>query len=313
MNVVFLGTPRAAVPFLEALHDAGHRVLRVITQPDRPVGRSRTPVASPAKTRALELGLEVVQPARIRRAAFAEDLASLQADALVVVAYGRILPGAVLTAARLGAINVHFSLLPAYRGAAPVQWALANNEAVTGVSTMQLDEGMDTGDVLLQRRISIRDDEHAPALFERLADTGRELMLATLDGLDRGAVRAVPQDHAAATYAPLLSRSDGHVDPETAADAIAGRIRGFDPWPGVWLALGSRRVRLVRARRIGDGDRSVAPGTVGTPEGERLPVTCGEGTRLGIESVQFEGKRVMDVRDAINGRQLGPGDVLARL
>lgn len=268
---------------------------------------------TPVKRRALEFGFDVTQPRRVRGARFAEDLASLRADVLVVVAYGRILPPAVLAAARLGAINVHFSLLPAYRGAAPVQWALANNEPTTGVSTMQLDEGMDTGDVLMQRRIEIRDGEHAPGLFERLADAGRGLLVETLDGLGRGTLRAVPQDHAAATRAPLLTREDGHVDPARPAEELAGRIRGFDPWPGVWLALGSRRVRLIRARVLAAVDPADAPGTVGTPEGDILPLACGNGTRLGIESLQFDGKRVMAARDAINGRQIAPGDVVARL
>lgn len=310
MRLVFLGTPRAAVPPLHALIEAGHDVALVVTQPDRPVGRSRVPRPPAVKQFALERGLPLFQPRKVRNRAFREKLASAAPDLLAVVAYGRILPGAVLRVGPFGAVNVHFSLLPAYRGAAPVQWALAHGESVTGVTTMQMNERMDEGDLLLQREVLVGPGEHAPSLEERLAGVGAELIVDTLRGLERGTLAPRPQDHDRATLAPPLTRGDGEVSPAMLAGEIEGRIRGFDPWPGVWMFRGGRRIRLIDGRAVEGRDHDAPPGTLTelTPEG--LILVCGAGTALLLERVQPEGRRVITARDAVNGRQLGVGDRL---
>lgn len=312
MRTVFLGTPAVAVPSLDALVDGGHQVGLVVTQPDRPVGRSRRPSAPPVKERALALGLEVAQPARVRDGALLEAIASCDPDILVVVAYGRLLPLDVLKAAPHGALNVHFSLLPAYRGAAPVQWALARGESVTGVTTMRLVERLDEGDVYLRREVPIEAGEHAPALARRLADVGAALLLETLAGLAGGALRAIPQDHARATFAPPLSREDGEYDPAWEAPALEGRVRGFDPWPGVWARCRGRRIRLAEAVALPGRRAAAPPGEVIGLEGGGLVVACGGGTTASIASLQPEGSKTISARDAVNGRRIGPGDRLER-
>jgi methionyl-tRNA formyltransferase len=253
VRVVFLGTPAAAVPSLRALHAAGHDVTRVITQPDRPAGRSAALRPTPVKEAARELGLDVVQPQRVGNKAFLDLVREPAPELLVVVAYGRILPRTVLEAAPRGAVNVHFSLLPKYRGAAPVQWALVNREPVTGVTTMRITEGLDEGPVLLQSAVAVERGEHAPALTGRLAVLGAGLLLRTLEGLVAGTVTEVVQDPGEVSYAPLLRVSDGFADFRRTARELEGRIRGLDPWPGVWAWRqegGSAwwRGKLARAR-----------------------------------------------------------------
>jgi methionyl-tRNA formyltransferase len=312
VTLVFLGTPQAAVPSLLALEEAGHRIGLVVTQPDRPIGRSRKPVAPPVKQTAERLGLEVIQPRKVRNAAFAQALAEVEPDCLAVVAYGRILPPAVLEVPRLGPINLHFSLLPRYRGAAPVQWALARGEQVTGVTTMRINERMDEGDLFLQRAVPIEANEHAPALEQRLATIGAALLVDTLDALERRTIEPQPQDHDAATLAPLLSRADGDVDPELTAAEIVGRVRGFDPWPGAWLLRGQRRLRVATALALDGPPLTEPPGTLVRCTAEGVLMACGGGSGLLVSRVQPEGGRVMAVRDAINGRLLGVGDRLER-
>jgi methionyl-tRNA formyltransferase len=312
VTLVFLGTPQAAVPSLLAVLEAGHRVSLVVTRPDRPAGRSRRPVAPPVKQAASARGLEVIQPRKVRTEAFAQSLAEAEPDCLVVVAYGRILSKPVLKIPRSGPVNLHFSLLPRYRGAAPVQWALARGEGVTGVTTMCMNERMDEGDLLFQREVTVEPGEHAPALEQRLARVGAGLLVETLEALEDGTVDPQAQDHSAATLAPLLSRSDGDVDPALAAREIAGRVRGFDPWPGVWLSRGERRIRIAEASELDGPPLDAVPGAlVGlTPDG--LLMACGGGSRLLVTRVQPAGKRAMAVRDAVNGRLFGVGDRLER-
>jgi methionyl-tRNA formyltransferase len=264
------------------------------------------------KQRAAAAGLPVIQPRRVKRPAFAESLRDTGAELLVVVAYGRILPRAVLDAAPRGAVNVHFSLLPKYRGAAPVQWALARGESVTGVTTMQIDEALDEGDVLRMREVEIEPGEHAPQLSRRLGEVGAELLVETVAALARDELQPRPQDHTQATYAPILEREHGHVDPSLAAREIEGRIRGFDPWPGVWVRKGKKRLRLLdgEARSATDEAGAEDPGRVLALEDEALIVACGHGTRLALRALQAEGRRAVDARDAVNGRLLQPGDLL---
>ncbi len=310
MKVVFLGTPDTAVPSLRALLQAGIDVPLVVTRPDRPVGRSGTPRAPAVKRVALEHGLPVVQPHRVRRPEFSASLIEHRPDALVVVAYGRILPPAVLEVGRLGAVNVHFSLLPAYRGAAPVQWALARGETRTGVTTMRINERLDEGDLLLQRAIDIEPGEHAPSLASRLASAGADLLVPTLVGMDAGTIVPRPQDHSRATFAPPLERAQGDVDPGLPAHEIEGRIRGFDPWPGVWMRSRGRRLRLLRGAMAQGETTGAAPGTVLGPREEGVALACGARSILLLTRVQAEGRRPVEARDAVHGRLLVPGDRL---
>jgi methionyl-tRNA formyltransferase len=262
------------------------------------------------KRAARELGIEVHQPRRIRGTGFRDWLHARNPDLLVVVAFGRILPRAVLESAPHGAINLHFSLLPAYRGAAPVQWALAHNEPVTGVTTMQLNEGMDEGDLLLQREVAVETDEHAPALQSRLSTAGARLLVETLAALEAGSLVPRPQDVEGVSYAPMLSAADGEVAlEEMSATDIAGRVRGFDPWPGVWVRRAGRRLRLAEAVVL-PGRTEAAPGRVLELVPEGLVIACGDGTQLALRRVQPEGRRLLEVRDAVNGRQIVPGDLL---
>lgn len=311
MRGVFLGTPSIAVPTLEALVSAGHEIVLVVTQPDRPVRRSATPRPPAVKDAALRLGLEVTQPSKARGRSFRESIESRFPDVLVVVAYGRILPRAVLDIPRLAPVNVHFSLLPRYRGAAPVQWALARGETTTGVTTMLMSEGLDEGDILLQQEVAIEPSEHAPALLDRLAEIGARLLCRTLDGLLDGSVVPSPQDPAAATLAPMLRSDDGVADFERTAREIEGRVRGFDPWPGLWARCRGRRIRIVEAAALDGETTSAPPGRVLELRGDALTTACGKGSVLAIQSVQPEGRRVQGARDAVNGRQIVPGDDLA--
>jgi methionyl-tRNA formyltransferase len=310
VNVVFLGTPEVAVPFLQAVHEAGHRIPLVITNPDKPAGRSGRPRPTPVRLYADSLGLPVYQPRSARRPAVLQRIRDARPDILVVVAYGRILPVAVLEAAPHGAVNVHFSLLPKYRGAAPVQWALVHGETVTGVTTMQLDAGMDEGDILLQSELPIHPGEHAPAVFHRLVEAGVPLLGKTLSGLPEGVLTPRPQDHDMATYAPIISRQDGEPDPGLPAPMMEGLVRGFDPWPGVWLSRNGTRLRIRKAHAVAGAHHRSPAGTVLDLEQDGLHLACGEGTVLAMTVVQPDGKRQMTAEDAVNGRQLAVGDVL---
>jgi methionyl-tRNA formyltransferase len=311
VRVVFLGTPRAAVPSLQAILEAGHEVPLVVTRPDRPVKRSGTPEAPPVKASAAAAGLRVIQPGKVRDDAFLRAIEDARADALAVVAYGRILPSPVLRVTPHGAINVHFSLLPKYRGAAPVAWALARAETETGVTTFRLDEGLDTGAVLLARRVAIEPREHAPALLERLAALGGETLVCTLTGLEAGTIEPRPQDDALATAAPLISRGDGAWHPAWSAREVEGRVRGLDPWPGVWAVRDGRRLRLVEAWSTA-GATTEEPGRVLELTADGLLLACASGTIAAVASVQPEGRRAMSAREAVSGRQISPGDRLER-
>jgi methionyl-tRNA formyltransferase len=307
-----MGTPQTAVPALDALLVAGHDVVLVVTRPDRPAGRGRSPQPPPVKEFASSRGLRLLQTDNVRSTEFLDAITSVSPDLLAIVAFGRILPRRILDAARHGAVNVHFSLLPAYRGAAPVQWTLASGEDVTGVTTFRIDEGLDTGDLLGRRSVAIAAGEHAPALLGRLADAGAELLVETLGGLATGAIRPMPQDHGRATTAPRLTVEDGRWIPSWSARELEGRVRGFDPWPGVWAERSGKRIRLVDAHALPDAVTDDEPGTVLSLHGEALRLSCAGGTVAVVESVQVEGGRVLRARDAVNGRLLRPGDRIER-
>jgi methionyl-tRNA formyltransferase len=308
--VVFFGTPEVAVVCLSALLDAGHAVPAVVTRPDRPAGRSRSPSPPPVKRAAVERGIPVLQPSKAGDPSLLDSLGRMEPDVLVVVAYGRILRRPLLDLAPRGPVNVHFSLLPRYRGAAPVQWMLARGETVAGVSTMLVDERLDEGDILLQREVAIEPGEHAPALEGRLGRVGAALLVETLAGLEAGRIVPREQDHAAATLAPLLTVDDGRADLAMGAREIEGRIRGFDPWPGVWVRRAGRRIRLVEGRAAAAVGRTEPPGTVILVEGEGPALVCGAGTVLLLDRVQPEGARTMDAAQAVSGRYLRAGDLL---
>ncbi len=310
MNLAFLGTPQVAVPFLHAVQGAGHAVSIVICNPDRPAGRSARPQPPPVKQAAEQLGLPVWQPKSARGPVFLRKIAECRPDLLVVVAYGRILPLPVLNASVHGAVNVHFSLLPKYRGAAPVQWSLVRGEAVTGVSTMLLNEGMDEGDILLQKEVEIRPGEHSPSLHHRLVEAGLPLLLETIDRLDAGNLLPIPQYADAASYAPMILKEDGQPQPEATAVEIEGQVRGFDPWPGVWFRKADRRIRIREAHAVVSAEHDAQPGTVLELQAGALHVACGDRSVLAVTVLQPEGKGKISAVDSVNGRQLVPGDVL---
>ena len=294
MRLVFCGTPEFAVPTLRAVLDAGYEVALVLTQPDRPAGRKLEVQTSAVKKFAAARGLEVVQPEKIKNnAELRERLEAIRPDAILVVAYGRIIPEWMLNLPRFGNINLHGSLLPKYRGAAPIQWAIANGERETGVTTMRLDAGLDTGDVLLERAVEIPADATSVAMYPVLAGMGAELMLETLRGLEAGTLEPRVQDHERATLAPILTREDGRLDPDRTAGQTYDRWRGFMPWPGCYGEFRGKRFLLHRLRAIElDLPEPVDPGLLWMHE-ERLILGAAQNTTLELEEVQIEGKARM--------------------
>jgi methionyl-tRNA formyltransferase len=306
MRLIFMGTPEAAVPTLRRCLEDGHEVVAVWTQPDRPAGRGNKLTQPPVKEYALSQGLTVHQPAKIRTAEAQALFAAYEADAAVVVAYGRILPPSYLEAPRRGCLNVHFSLLPKYRGAAPVNWAIVRGESVTGVTTMRMDEGLDTGAILLQRETRIGETETAPELMGRLALVGADLLGETLARLDEITPRAQREEDA--TLAPMLRREDGLIDWSQNAFEIERRVRGFQPWPNAYTSYEARRVVVWRARPEQADQGTVERGRVTEAHGDELVVACGEQTQLRILEIQPEGKRRMSVRDFLNGMRVRAGE-----
>ncbi|BDG04054.1 methionyl-tRNA formyltransferase [Anaeromyxobacter oryzae] len=295
-----MGTPAFAVPSLDALAAAGHELLAVVAQPDRPAGRGNALRAPATKVWAEARGVPVLQPEKVRDGRLASELGALRPDLLVVAAYGRILGSDLLTLAPWGAVNVHGSLLPKYRGAAPIQWAIAEGERETGVSIMQMDEGLDTGDVLLQRVLEIGADDTAETLAPRLAALGGEALVEALALLERRALVPVRQDGARATLARILEKEDGRVDWTLPAQRIADRLRGFTPWPGAFTTLEGRAVKLLEARPE-PGDPGASPGAARRAAGRGLAVACGAGTALVVTRLQPEGKPAQDALAFLNG------------
>jgi len=300
LQLVFCGTPRFAVPTLEKLVDAGNSVRLVVTQPDRPKGRGMEPAASPVKERALGLGLPVVQPDKIKtNAEFRAQLAAIKPDAIIVIGYGRIIPQWMIDLPRLGNINVHASLLPKYRGAAPIQWAIAEGEAVTGVTTMRIDAGLDTGDILLQKEIPIAADDTAETLAPRLAAIGGDLLVETLRGLQATTIQPCPQDNSKATLAPILKKEDGRIDFHRTGGEIINRLRGFQPWPGAYTSFRGKNLSIWQAKPAA---RALAEGELLVESGQ-LFVGCGDRTALQLLELQPEGKRRMPAHDFVHGYQ----------
>lgn len=309
MVLVFCGTPRFAVPTLEALVAAGHSVPFVVTQPDRPRGRGMEMVALPVKQSAIGLHIPVVQPNTIKNnEQFRSQLSALHPDAIIVVGYGRIIPQWMIDLPRFGNLNLHASLLPKYRGAAPIQWAIANGEPVTGVTTMRIDAGLDTGDILLQRDTPILLEDTSETLASRLASVGADLMVETLRGLESGRILAIPQDNSKSTLAPILAKEDGRMNFSRSAAELFNRMRGFQPWPGAFTTFKTKTLQVHRAEALHSG-AGLAPGLIAV-DGAHLLVGAGQETALDLIEVQIEGKRRMTVQEFINGYRPKSGDIL---
>jgi methionyl-tRNA formyltransferase len=305
MRIVFLGSGSFAIPSFEALIEAGHDVAALITQPDREKGRGRALAPPPLKPVAQARGIPLLQPPRVRDPQAVDALRALAPELQVVVAYGQILPRSVIEIPPRGTVNVHGSLLPRYRGAAPISWAIAGGETETGVTTMLIDEGLDTGPILLARATPIGPEETAADLEPRLARLGAELLLETVRGLGHGLLQPKPQDHALASYAPLLKKEDGRLDWTLPSEVLARRVRGFNPWPGTHTLWQGRVLKVLRARPAPGGPGE--PGTVVSVHREGLAVACGQGTRLELLEVQPESRRPVRAGAFSAGARLRPG------
>jgi methionyl-tRNA formyltransferase len=310
MRLVFCGTPQFAVPTLEALLQAGHGVELVLSQPDRASGRGLEVQISPVKQFARQHGLALEQPEKIRNNPdLQRRLAALSPDAIIIVAYGRLIPPWMLTLPQCGNLNVHASLLPKYRGAAPIQWAVASGETETGITTMRIDEGLDTGDILLQQRVKILPTQTSVELSPVLANVGADLMVRTLAGLEQGTLVATHQDHSQATLAPILQREDGRVDWGRTARQIFDRWRGFQPWPGAFTSFRGKKLILHAMHVVGDAPEEAAPGTL-RRQGNGIQVACGEGSWIDLLELQLEGKRRMPVEAFLHGFSFADGERL---
>ncbi len=304
-----MGTPDFAVPSLRALAGADCDVSLVVTQPDRPRGRGKKPAPPPIKVAAQSLGYDVIQPETIRSGAFVETIRDLQPDLLVVVAFGRILPKTVLEVPAYGAVNVHASLLPKYRGPAPIQWAVIAGETITGVTTMLMDKGLDTGEILMQSALDISPDDTAGDLHNRLAVAGGDLLAKTIEGFSNNTIRPTPQNHADATYAPLLTKKDGHIDWSRSAESIERFVRGMTPWPGAFTFLDQKRLIIFKTD-FRAGDPNVRPGTVLSGFANELRIATGGGKALAVLEIQEASGKRMPIDIYLKGKSIPAGAVL---
>ncbi len=307
-NLIFMGTPDFAVPSLKALFENGYNVLMVVTQPDRPKGRGRKVIPPPVKEAAQSFGYDVIQPVSIKDKDFFDTIVRLKPDIFIVVAYGHILPRNILAIPKTGVINLHASLLPKYRGSAPIQWAIINGEKETGVTTMLLDEGMDTGDILLSSKAKITKVDTSATLHDRLSVLGADLLIKTLKAFENNDINPIAQDHTNATYAPLLKKGDGRIVWEKNAEHIASFIRGVTPWPGAFTFQDNKRLKIFSAKPISvEVDES--PGTVVKGFPDELRIATGKGVLAVIEIQGASGKRLL-IKDFLMGNQMPPGTVL---
>jgi methionyl-tRNA formyltransferase len=307
-TIIFMGTPDFAVPSLHLLCQEGYNVALVVTRPDRPKGRGRKLVPPPVKLKALELNLKVLQPSTLKTEEFSDQVKHIQPDFFVVIAFGHILSEEMLQLPKLGAINIHASLLPKYRGPAPIQWAIINGDSQTGVTTMFMDKGMDTGDVLLTKTETISPDDTAATLHDRLAKTGADLLIKTLKDLAAHKINPIPQDHSAATYAPLLKKQDGHINWHKPASELEPFIRGVTPWPGAFTFHNETRLKIFKAALISESVLEAA-GTVLKAFPDELRVATGKGV-LSISEIQGPSGKRLGVAAFLRGYKLLPGTVL---
>lgn len=306
-KIIFMGTPEFAVPALKVLHQNGQNVTLVVTQPDRPKGRGRKVVPPPVKATALSLGYEVIQPASIRTTEFSDRMSKQKPDIVVVVAYGHIIPKNILAIPNVATINVHASLLPKYRGPAPIQWAIINREKDTGVTTMLMDEGMDTGDILLSLKVDISPDDTAGTLYHHLAHLGSDLLIQTLKSFEDGHINPIPQDHSKASFASMLKKKDGRIDWKKPAHHLEAFVRGMTPWPGAFTFHGEKRLKIFKAKPI---IMNVAgtPGTVIKGFPDELNVITGKGLLSIMEIQGASGKRLL-IKDFLRGSNIHPGTI----
>jgi methionyl-tRNA formyltransferase len=307
-NIIFMGTPEFAIPTLRAIHASNHHLSLVVTQPDRPKGRGRKVIPPPVKQTAIDLGYTVLQPTSVKKKEFVEVVTRDKPDFLVVVAYGRILPKTILQLPKLGTINLHASLLPKYRGPAPIQWAIINGETLTGLTAMLMDEGLDTGDILLAAEEKIYPNDTSASLHDRLAELGANLLVDTLNRYSKGQIRPVPQDHNQASQAPLLKKSDGHIAWDAPAEKISAFIRGMTPWPGAFTFHEDKRFKIFNAKSV-KADVSQAPGTVIKGFADELRVATAKGVLSVLEIQGASGKRLM-IADFLRGYRMPPGTIL---
>lgn len=308
MKVIYMGTPDFSVGALEAIIKAGHEVVLVVTQPDKPKGRGKAMQASPVKECALSHGIEVFQPTKIRESENVEYLRKFGADIFVVAAFGQILPKSILDMPKYGCVNIHASLLPKYRGAAPIQWAVINGDEVTGVTTMLMNEGIDTGDMIAKKQVRLAEDETGGSLFDRLADTGAELIVETMKMLEEGTAEFTPQNSEEATHTSMISKELGSIEWSKPAAEIERLIRGLNPWPSAYTRLKGKTFKIWKAQVV-EVSSSDKPGTIIKIGKDELLVQTGEGA-LSLMEVQLEGKKRMDVASFLRGCQIEEGIVL---
>lgn len=309
LNVIFMGTPDFAVPCLNALDECNCRIELVVTQPDRPRGRGRRIEPPPVKKAAAQKGVDVVQPEAVNTDEFYTLIRQREPDLFVVVAFGHILPKKLLEMPTFGAINLHASLLPQYRGPAPIQWAIINGETETGVTSMLMDKGLDTGEMLFSEKIPILPDDTAGTLHDKLSVLSGEVLVKTINALESGSIRPMPQNHAEATYAPMLKKSDGRIDWTKPAAEIERFIRGMTPWPGAYTFMGGKRMRLFKSRVAGMTENRPA-GSVIRSFDDELRVACGKDALCILEIQPDSGKR-MDIAQFLKGQQIPPGTVFS--
>lgn len=307
-NIIFMGTPDYAVPSLVALHNSVHQLALVVTQPDRPKGRGRKILPPPVKKTAVDFGYDIIQPGTVKTKEFIDLLTRYTPDFFVVVAYGHILPKNILDIPKYGSINVHASLLPKYRGPAPIQWAVINGEKETGITTILMDKGMDTGDILLSAKETIQPDDTAACLHDRLATLGAKVLIETLDRFSQDDMRPVVQDHSQATRAPILKKDDGRIFWENSAEKIVAFIHGMTPWPGAFTFYKNKRLKIFNAGLI-PSDAVAPPGTVVKGFADELRVATAKGLLL-IHEIQGESGKRMTIKDFLRGHEIPPGTVL---
>lgn len=317
MNVIFMGTPDFAVPILDAIIEAGHRIVLVVTQPDKARGRGKKVTFSPVKEWAVEHNVPVYQPSRIRNPESIETVKNIPADVGVVAAFGQILPKEILDHPKLGCVNVHASLLPKYRGAAPIQWSILNGDEYTGVTTMQMGPGLDDGDILLQEKVPITSDETGGSLFDKLADVGASLLVKTLEGLESGEITPIPQDEEAATHVGMIRKDMGKLDFSRPAAVLERHVRGLYPWPGTYTYFDGKSLKVYKAGVIAESEltsdeKNAHIGDIVriSTEGDgSIAVRCSDGA-LKIYHLQLEGKKQMSAAAFLNGHQLKTGEQL---
>ena len=311
MRIVFMGTPDFSVPTLEALVASGHEVVAVVTQPDKPKGRGKEIHMSPVKECALQHNIPVYQPVRARDEAFVEEMRALNPDAMVVIAFGQILPKSLLDLPKYGCVNIHASLLPKYRGAAPIQWAVINGDEETGITTMMMDVEMDTGDMLEKTVVKLDPEETGGSLFDRLSLLGGDLILSTLSKLEKGEITPVPQDHEKATYVKKISKSMGDIDWTMDAVSIERLVRGLNPWPSAFTRWNGKMLKIWEAKVLPDPDVKLPCGSVISASDEGLKIQTGAGV-LCVTSLQLEGKKRMDTAAFLRGYQVAAGSMMER-